>query len=110
LFVGAKEVATIENYQKALHLDRFELLVDWGVFRVITRPMFALLDYLYRLVGNFGVAILIVTLLLKVAFFPLFSRSYGSMARMRVLAPQVEALRRQYVDSPARQRQALTEL
>jgi YidC/Oxa1 family membrane protein insertase len=110
LFVGAKEVATIDNYQKALHLDRFELLVDWGVFRVITRPMFALLDYLYRLVGNFGVAILIVTLLLRIAFFPFSSRSYASMARMRALAPQVQALRQQYVDDPARQRQALREL
>jgi YidC/Oxa1 family membrane protein insertase len=110
LFAGAKEVAVIDKYQKALHLDRFELLVDWGFFHVITRPMFALLDYLYRRTGNFGIAILMVTLLLKIVFFPLASRSYASMARMKALAPQVRALRERYVDDRARLQQAVIAL
>jgi YidC/Oxa1 family membrane protein insertase len=110
LFAGAKEVAAIDDYAKVLHLDRFELLVDWGFLRVITRPMFMLLDYLYRLVGNFGVAILIVTLLLKLAFFPLAMRSYASIARMKALTPRVQALRERYADDRVLQQQALTEL
>ena len=65
LFAGAKEVAILNDYDKALNLNRFDLAIDWGWFRFITKPMFTLIDTIFRLVGNFGVAILIVTLMLK---------------------------------------------
>ena len=81
LFAGAKEVAILDLYQRDLGLDRFDRLIDWGRLWFLTRPMFSLIDTLFRLVGNFGAAILIVTLLLKVVFFPLANRSYASMAR-----------------------------
>ena len=89
LFAGAKEVAILDGYDKALNLNRLDLAIDWGWFRLITKPMFTLIDTIFRLVGNFGVAILIVTLMLKVAFFPLANKSYASTAKMQALQPQI---------------------
>jgi YidC/Oxa1 family membrane protein insertase len=110
LFAGAKEIATIDGYDKALTLNRFELMIDWGWFYFITKPMFKLLDFFFHLVGNFGVAILIVTVLVKLAFFPLANKSYASMAKMKALQPQMQRLREQYGDDKARQQQELMEL
>jgi YidC/Oxa1 family membrane protein insertase len=110
LFAGAKEVATINAYGKDLKLNRFELLIDWGWFWFITQPMFALIDYFFHLVGNFGVAILIVTVLVKIAFFPLANKSYASMAKMKALQPQMQALRERYGDDKVKQQQELMEL
>jgi len=69
LFAGAKEVQTIDAYDKALGLNRFELMIDWGWFYFITKPMFKAIDFFYHQVGNFGLAILIVTILVKLLFF-----------------------------------------
>jgi YidC/Oxa1 family membrane protein insertase len=110
LFAGAKEVAILDGYDKALRLDRFDLAIDWGWFRFITKPMFMLIDATFRLVGNFGVAILIVTLLLKGAFFPLANRSYASMAKMKALQPQIKLIRESFRDDKAKQQQATMEL
>ena len=110
LFAGPKEVQLINDYDDALHLNRFELLIDWGLFYFITKPMFWALDYIYRLVGNFGVAILIVTVLLKGLFFPLANKSYASMAKMKAVQPQMQALRERYPDDKVKQQQELMEL
>jgi YidC/Oxa1 family membrane protein insertase len=110
LFAGAKEVAVLDAYQKALGLDRFDRLIDWGRLWFITRPMFALIDYLYRLVGNFGVAILMVTALLKLLFLPLANKSYASMAKMKALQPRMHAIREQFPDDKVKQQQAMMEL
>src|SRR6202049_4610609 len=110
LFAGAKEVSVVDSYEKALHLNRFELLIDWGWFYFITKPMFKLIDYFYRLVGNFGVAILIVTVLVKLLFFPLANKSYASMAKMKALQPQMQAVRERYPDDKAKQQQEMMEL
>jgi len=110
LFAGAKEVAVLDAYQKALRLDRFDRLIDWGRLWFITRPMFALIDYLYRLVGNFGVAILIVTAMLKLLFLPLANKSYASMAKMKALQPRMQAIREQFADDKVKQQQAMMEL
>jgi YidC/Oxa1 family membrane protein insertase len=110
LFAGAKEVATINGYETELKLNNFKLLIDWGYFWFITQPMFALIDYFYNLIGNFGLAILIVTVLVKVAFFPLANKSYASMAKMKALQPQMTALRERYGDDKVKQQQALMEL
>jgi YidC/Oxa1 family membrane protein insertase len=110
LFAGAKEVAVLDAYQKALGLDRFDRLIDWGRLWFITRPMFALIDYLYRLVGNFGVAILIVTAMLKLLFLPLANKSYASMAKMKALQPRMQAIREQFSDDKVKQQQAMMEL
>jgi YidC/Oxa1 family membrane protein insertase len=118
LFAGAKEVSVVGidfpfgpgGYNQALHLNHFDLLIDWGWFYFITKPMFLALDFFYRLVGNFGLAILIVTVLIKIAFFPLANKSYASMAKMKAVQPQMTAIRERYADDKAKQQQELMEL
>ena len=110
LFAGAKEVAILDDYDKALNLNRFDLAIDWGWFRFITKPMFTLIDTIFRLVGNFGVAILIVTLMLKIVFFPLANKSYASAAKMKALQPQIQLMRESFRDDKVKQQQATMEL
>jgi YidC/Oxa1 family membrane protein insertase len=110
LFAGAKEVALINSYEKQLNLNRFDLLIDWGWFYFITKPLFNVIDYFYHLVGNFGLAILLVTVLIKLAFFPLANKSYASMAKMKAVQPQMTALRARYPDDKAKQQQELMAL
>jgi len=110
LFAGAKEVEVIDNYDTELKLNRFELLIDWGYFRFITKPMFLALDWIYRQVGNFGVAILIITVLIKIVFFPLANKSYASMAKMKAVQPEMMAIRERYGDDKMKQQQAMMEL
>jgi YidC/Oxa1 family membrane protein insertase len=110
LFAGAKEVSVVNGYQKRLNLDHFDLLIDWGWFYFITKPMFMVIDWFYHLVGNFGIAILIVTVLIKGAFFPLANKSYASMAKMKAVQPHMKALRERYPDDKAKQQQELMAL
>ena len=110
LFAGAKEVQVVNDYDRQLKLNRFDLLIDWGWFYFITKPLFIVMDYFYRLVGNFGLAILIVTVLIKIAFFPLANKSYASMAKMKAVQPQMMAIRERFADDKAKQQQELMEL
>jgi YidC/Oxa1 family membrane protein insertase len=110
LFAGAKEVHVINAYESQLHLNRFDLLIDWGWFYFITKPLFMVIDWFYRLVGNFGIAILIVTVLIKGAFFPLANKSYASMAKMKAVQPQMAALKERYPDDKVKQQQELMAL
>jgi len=98
LFAGAKETADLDDYQERLNIPRLELLIDWGWFYFITKPLFELIDWLYRFLGNFGLAILAVTVLVKIVFFPLANRSYASMTRMKKLQPEMQKLQEQYKD------------
>ncbi|MEZ5764439.1 MAG: membrane protein insertase YidC [Xanthobacteraceae bacterium] len=110
LFAGAKETPLIDAYDKTLKLNRFELLIDWGWFYFITKPMFWSIDYLFRLVGNFGIAILLVTVLIKAFFFPLANKSYASMAKMKNVQPEMVALRERYADDRQKQQQEMMAL
>ncbi|TQI74815.1 YidC/Oxa1 family membrane protein insertase [Bosea sp. AK1] len=110
LFAGAKEVAAINGYEESQQIKRFDLLIDWGWFYFFTKPLFFVLDWIYKHVGNFGVAILIVTVLLKGLFFPLANKSYASMAKMKALQPEMTAIRERYADDKMKQQQALMEL
>ncbi|NVO15412.1 MAG: membrane protein insertase YidC [Rhodoplanes sp.] len=110
LFAGAKEVGTVDSYDKALKLNRFELLIDWGWFYFITKPMFWTIDFLFQWLHNFGLAILAVTVLIKFIFFPLANKSYASMAKMKAVQPQMAALRERYPDDKVKQQQELMEL
>jgi YidC/Oxa1 family membrane protein insertase len=110
LFAGAKEVALVDGYNNALDLERFDLLIDWGWFYFFTKPMFTLIDWFYGVVGNFGVAILLATLLIKLIFFPLANRSYRSMAKMRKVMPQITALRERHKNDRAKQQQVMLEI
>jgi YidC/Oxa1 family membrane protein insertase len=105
LFAGAKEVSTIDNYGAKLGIKKFNLMIDWGWFYFITQPMYWLIDTIYKFVGNFGVAILIVTVIVKLAFFPLANRSYQSMAKMKKIQPQIAALKELYPDDRVKQQQ-----
>ena len=105
VFAGAKEVSTIDNYESSLGIKKFSLMIDWGWFWMITKPMFRLLDAIYKVVGNFGVAIMIVTVMVKLAFFPLANRSYNSMAKMKKIQPQIAALKDLYPDDKVKQQQ-----
>ena len=110
LFAGAKEVEVVDNYDKQLKLNRFELLIDWGWFYFITKPLFLAMDWIYRHVGNFGVAILIVTVIIKIFFFPLANKSYASMAKMKAVQPEMMAIRERFADDKMKQQQAMMEL
>ncbi len=110
VFAGAKEVSTIDAYEASLGIKKFDLMIDWGWFYFITKPLFRVIDFIYHIVGNFGVAILIVTVLVKLAFFPLANQSYRSMAKMKKIQPQIAALKDLYPDDRAKQQQAQMEL
>ncbi|HYI88780.1 MAG TPA: membrane protein insertase YidC [Beijerinckiaceae bacterium] len=110
LFAGAKETATVDAYKDDLGIKNFDLLIDWGWFYFITKPLFTLLDFFYRLFGNFGVAILLVTVLIKIVFLPLANKSYRSMAKMKAVQPEMLAIRERYADDKMKQQQAMMEL
>ena len=119
LFAGAKEVSVVGinfpfaaqgGYNEALHLNKFDLLIDWGWFYFLTKPMFLALDFFFHLVGNFGIAILIVTVLVKLLFFPLANKSYASMAKMKAVQPEMTMIRERYADDKMKQQQAMMEL
>ena len=119
LFAGAKEagvvginfpLAGLGGYNKQLGLNHFDLLIDWGWFYFITKPMFLALDFFYHLVGNFGIAILLVTVLVKLLFFPLANKSYASMAKMKSVQPQLAALKERYPDDRVKQQQEMMEI
>lgn len=98
VFAGAKEVDTLDAYKANPGLKRFDLLIDWGWFYFITRPMFRLIDFLYRVLGNFGLAILAVTVIVKLAFLPLANKSYKSIAKMKEIQPKIKELKEKYGD------------
>jgi len=110
LFAGAKEVSIVDAYEKQLTINKFDLLIDWGWFYFITKPMFQAIHMLYLWIGNFGLAILAITVLIKLVFFPLANKSYASMAKMKAVQPEMMALRERYGDDKVKQQQALMEL
>jgi YidC/Oxa1 family membrane protein insertase len=110
VFAGAKESRVLDYYQNVQGIRKFDMLIDWGYFHFITRPMFWLLETIYGIVGNFGVAILIITLLVKGLFYPLANKSYASMAKMKMVQPKMKALQEQYPDDKAKQQQEIMEL
>ena len=109
-FAGAKEIQVIDGYQTQLGIKNFDLMIDWGWFYFITKPLFKLIDLIYKFVGNFGVAILIVTVIVKAVFFPLANRSYLSMAKMKAAQPEMTAIRDRFKDDKQKQQQELMEL
>ena len=110
LFAGAKEEAVITAYQTEYGFDRLELLIDWGWLHFITKPMYYLLSFLYGIIGNFGVAVLCVTVIVKAIFFPLANRSYASMAAMRRVQPEMKAIQERFKEDRPAQQQAMMEL
>ena len=110
LFAGAKENNLIDAYKEEFGITLFDRAIDWGWFWFLTQPIFWLLDYFYHLIGNFGVAILLLTVLIKAMFFTLANKSYVSMSAMRKLQPKMTALRERHKDDPVKQREAMMKL
>ena len=110
LFAGAKEVKVLQAYEVNEGIKQFDLLIDWGWFFFITKPLFYLMEAINSVVHNFGVTILILTVLVRLAFFPLASKQYASMAKMKKLQPQIEALRERYKDDKTKLQQAQMDL
>ncbi|CAM4209579.1 Membrane protein insertase YidC [Novosphingobium lubricantis] len=109
LFAGGKENAVLEKYEAA-GVPNFTLSIDWGWFRWFEKPIFWLLDSLFRKVGNFGVAIILLTLIVRGVMFPIAQRQFASMAAMRALQPKMKALQERYKDDKQKQQQEIMEL
>ena len=98
VFAGAKQVPLVDGYEQSYSIPKFDLLIDWGWFYFITKPMFKLMDFFFRYFGNFGVAILLTTIVVKLLFFPLASKQYASMANMKKVQPKMEELKKKHGD------------
>ncbi|WP_091736347.1 membrane protein insertase YidC [Phenylobacterium immobile] len=109
-FAGAKTVPVLKDYQAKLGIPRFDDAVDWGMFWFFTRPLFELLNVFFHWFGNFGFAILALTVAVRLVFFPLANKQYESMTKMKKVQPQMEELRKKYKDDPTKQQTELMEL
>ncbi|WP_174803861.1 membrane protein insertase YidC [Martelella limonii] len=110
VFAGAKETNTLTAYEKQYSIPLFDRMIDWGWLWFITKPLFQLMDFIYHQVGNFGVAILITTVIIKLIFFPLASKQYASMANMKRMQPKMNELKEQYGDDRMGLQKAMMEL
>jgi YidC/Oxa1 family membrane protein insertase len=109
-FAGAKEVAVINGYEKELGVKLFDRAIDWGWFWFLTKPFFAILHWLYTIFGNFGFAIIGLTLIVKAVMFPVAYKGYQSMSRMKYLQPKIKELQERHKDDKAAMQKAQIEL
>ncbi|REK50115.1 MAG: membrane protein insertase YidC [Proteobacteria bacterium] len=93
VIVAAKRVDTVDGYAAELNIDKFDLVIDWGFLYFITKPLFYAIDYFFKLLGNYGLAIIAVTFCIRLAFFPLANFSFRSMAKMKALTPEMTRLK-----------------
>jgi YidC/Oxa1 family membrane protein insertase len=110
VFAGAKEVRLLDDYQEKQAIPLFGKAIDWGWFEIFAKPFFYLLDNLFKLVNNFGVAIMLLTLIVRGVMFPVAQRQFASMAAMRVLQPKMKALQERYKDDKPKLQQEMLEL
>ncbi len=110
LYAGAKIVDTVNKVGEKYKIEKFDLMIDWGYFGFLTRPMFKLLHWANSIMGNFGLAIMLVTVIVKLAVFPLANKSYASMSKMKKLQPEMEKIKAQFPDDRTKQQQATMEL
>ncbi len=110
VFAGAKEVDLLRRYGEDLKAEKFDWAIDFGWFWFFTKPFLMALKWIYGLVGNFGIAILILTIIVKIVFFPLANKSYKSMSQMKKLSPEIQRLRERYAQDKAMMNQELMKL
>ena len=109
-FVAAKEVSVIDSYAQKLNIEKFDLAIDWGWFYFFTKPLFFIIDYFFKITGNFGWAIVIITALVRLIFFPLANYSFRSMAKMKVLQPEMLRLKELHKDDKTKLQQEMMAL
>ena len=110
IFAGAKEVSILSQYQDKEGITRLSNAIDWGWFEFFEVPIFKLLDWLFRMVGNFGVAIMALTLIIRLLMFPIANRQFSSMAQMRLVQPKMKALQERHKDDKPKMQQELMKL
>ena len=110
LFAGAKEVSLIDGYYSSLGIERFDMAIDWGWFPYLTKPLFHSLAFFNSYIGNYGLAILLVTVVIKMVFFPLANKSYRAMSKMKLLQPEVTKIRERVGDDKTRMNQEMMAL
>ena len=110
IIVAAKRVNVIDGYAESLNINKFDLAIDWGFMYFITKPLFFVLDYFFKLLGNYGLAIIAVTVCIRLAFFPLANFSFKSMGKMKLLAPEMARLKEIHKDDKMKLQQAMMAL
>ena len=110
LFAGAKVVDILRAYRDKDGIAQFDKAVDWGWFWFFTKPLFWMLDLFYKFIGNFGIAILMLTVVVKLAFFPLANAQFKSMSKMKKVQPEMERLKKAHADDPQTMQQHMMEL
>jgi YidC/Oxa1 family membrane protein insertase len=108
-FAGAKETALLDTYE-AQGVTRFGKAIDWGWFEILEKPIFYYLDWLFRMIGNFGVAIICLTITIRLLLFPIANKQFASMANMRAIQPKMKALQERHKDDKQRQQQEIMKL
>ena len=110
IIVAAKRVDVIDGYAEKLNIDKFDLVIDWGFLYFITKPLFFGIDYFFKLLGNYGLAIIAITICIRLAFFPLANFSFRSMAKMKALQPEMVRLKELHKDDKMKLQQAMMAL
>jgi len=110
LFVAAKEVETIDAYAETQNIKKLDLVIDWGWFYFFTKPLFFVIDYLFKFSGNFGIAIVLITLAIRAMFFPLANFSFRSMAKMKAVQPEMTRLKELYKEDKVKLQQEMMAL
>lgn len=110
LFAGAKVVAILKHYENTQQIEMFDYATDWGWFWMFTRPLFWVLDQIFKVVGNFGLAIIVATIFLRLLLYPMANHQFKSMGKMKKLQPQMEAIKKKFADDQQKQQQEMMEL
>ena len=110
VFVAAKEVRVVDGYAESENIKKFDLVIDWGWFYFFTKPLFFVMDYLFHLTKNFGIAIVLVTASVRIFFFPLANYSFRSMAKMKILQPEMLRLKELHKDDKVKLQQEMMTL